>query len=130
MKVGFTGTREGMSQHQKQQFLLEFEKLEATEFHHGDCEGADAESHDIVREFFPNIWIVVHPPVSSYRRAYKIGDENRFPDEYLPRDERIVMETDVLIGAPLVDQEQPHSGTWYTIRFARGKTKPNIILTR
>ena len=95
MKIGFTGSREGMSRKQKEQFVLFLQDLDIKEFHHGDCEGADAEAHDIIREFFPNTKIVVHPPISDYRRAFKQGDEHREPDDYLPRDERIVMETDL-----------------------------------
>jgi hypothetical protein len=52
MKIGFTGTRKGMSQHQKEQFVLKMFELDPSEFRHGDCEGADAEAHDIIREFF------------------------------------------------------------------------------
>jgi hypothetical protein len=66
MKIGFTGSREGMSTHQKEQFVLKLNELGVTEFHHGDCAGADAQAHDIIREFFPNVKIVVHPPKSDY----------------------------------------------------------------
>ena len=130
MKIGFTGSREGMSQKQKEQFVLEMLKLEPTEFHHGDCEGADAEAHDIVREFFPAAKIVVHPPLNSSKRAFKDGDETREPDDYLPRDERIVNETSFLFGAPKSNIELKRSGTWYTIRYARRKDKKYIVLER
>jgi hypothetical protein len=130
MKIGFTGSREGMSQHQKEQFVLLLQDFPMTEFHHGDCEGADAEAHDIVREFFPDVWIVVHPPLSDYRRAFKEGDEIRERDDYLPRDERIVNETEYLFGAPLSDIEDKRSGSWYTIRYARRKTKEHHVLKR
>ena len=39
MKVGFTGTRLGMSQNQKEQFVLKLSELDVHEFHHGDCVG-------------------------------------------------------------------------------------------
>lgn len=131
MKIGFTGSREGMSQNQKEQFVIELELcIGFSEFHHGDCEGADAQAHDIVREFFPHVKIIVHPPISNYRRAFKQGDEMREPDDYLPRDERIVNETSRLIGAPLHDEEDKRSGTWYTICYARRRHKDHIILKR
>jgi hypothetical protein len=130
MKIGFTGSREGMSNKQKEQFVLLLQDMGMTEFHHGDCEGADAEAHDIVREFFPDVRIVVHPPLKGSKRAYKNGDETREPDDYLPRDERIVNETMFLFGAPKSNIELKRSGTWYTIRYARRKDKKHIVLER
>lgn len=130
MKVGFTGSREGMSQHQKEQFVLKMFDLKPTEFHHGDCEGADAEAHDIVREFFPTIKITIHPPIVSYRRAYKKGDETKPPEEYIVRDKNIVDSTQCLIGAPLTDDEIYRSGTWTTIRYGKKTNKPVYILKR
>lgn len=130
MKVGFTGSRTGMSQHQKEQFVITFDSLGVTEFHHGDCEGADAEAHDIVREFFPTVKIVVHPPRLPYKRAWKTGDEMRKPDDYLPRDRNIVHETAYLIGAPLMDDSTSKSGTWYTIRHSWKLGRPYKVLER
>ena len=131
MKIGFTGSREGMSQNQKEQFVLLMFQLRPTEFHHGDCEGADAQAHDIIREFFPDVKIVVHPPISNYLRAFKEGDIMMEPDDYIPRDERIVDSADYLIGAPKVtDHEERRSGSWYTIRYARRKNKLNKVLDR
>lgn len=130
MKVGFTGTRQGMSQAQKEQFVLLMYDLHPTEFHHGDCEGADAEAHDIIREFFPTCKIVVHPPVSNYLRAFKQGDEILEPLPYLVRDKKIVDATHYLIGAPLCDIEEKGSGTWYTIKYASETLKNRTILKR
>lgn len=130
MKVGFTGSRQGMSQNQKEQFVLKLFELSPTEFHHGDCEGADAEAHDIVREFFPDVKITVHPPLSDYLRAFRTGDIIMEQQDYLPRDENIVKSTDFLIAAPLHDEEEKRSGTWYTVRYARRKHKLHIVLKR
>lgn len=129
MRVGFTGTREGMSQQQKEQFVLKLQELNPTEFHHGDCIGADADAHDIVREFFPNVKIVIHPPVRTTTQAFKKGDESRVPAPYITRDKDIVNETMHLIGAPL-GPEKIRSGTWTTIRHARKTNKPHTILDR
>lgn len=131
MKVGFTGSREGMSQHQKEQFVVKLLELGITEFHHGDCKGADAEAHDIIREFLPNVKIHVHPPAAEFMRAFKQGDIMYEPEDYIPRDERIVDMTDILIGAPKVtDFEERRSGSWYTIRYARRKGKSHHVLDR
>jgi hypothetical protein len=130
MKVGVTGTREGMTLHQKEQFVLKLFELKVTEFHHGDCEGADAEAHDIVREFFPDVRIVVHPPSLTKTQAFRKGDEHRKPLPYIVRDKNIVDETEFLIGAPLSDTEVWRSGTWTTIRHARKTGKPHEVLKR
>lgn len=131
MKIGFTGSREGMSENQKEQFVLLMYQLNPTEFHHGDCEGADAQAHDIMREFFPNVKITVHPPISDYLRAFRVGDVMMEPDDYIPRDERIVDSTDYLIGAPKVTtHEERRSGSWYTIRYSRRKNKLSKVLDR
>jgi len=129
MRVGFTGTREGMSQQQKEQFVVKLYELNPTEFHHGDCIGADADAHDIVREFFPDVKVVIHPPSKTTTQAFKKGDESRVPAPYIMRDKDIVDETVHLIGAPL-GPEKIRSGTWTTIRYARKTNKPHTILDR
>ncbi len=130
MKVGFTGTQLGMSQHQKEQFVLKMYELNPTEFHHGDCIGADAQAHDIVREFFPDVKIHVHPPIYSNKRAFKVGDVTYEKDHYLVRDRRIVDSTEFLIGTPKTNLEELRSGTWTTIRHARKTNKMHKILSR
>jgi hypothetical protein len=119
-----------MSQHQKEQFVLKMMELNPTEFHHGDCEGADAEAHDIVREFFPNVKIHIYPPKSTYRQAHRCGDINYSPAPYLERDKDIVDSVEYMIGAPKQDNEIIRSGTWTTIRYARKTNKPNTVLAR
>jgi hypothetical protein len=130
MKIGFTGTQLGMSQHQKEQFVLKLDELGVTEFHHGDCIGADGEAHDIVRLFFPKVWIVGHLPLSNGKRAFKKCDAYRDPLPYLVRDHKIVDETEFLIGSPKSDAEILRSGTWATIRYARKKGDFLHILQR
>jgi hypothetical protein len=130
MRIGFTGTREGMTDHQKEQFVLKMQDLSPTEFHHGDCEGADAEAHDLVREFFPEVKIVVWPPNSAYRRAFKVGDETKEPESYLIRDKKIVDTVEYLFGAPKQNNEIIRSGTWTTIRYGRKTGKPVTVLER
>jgi hypothetical protein len=130
MKIGFTGTRKGMSQHQKEQFVLKMFELDPSEFHHGDCEGADAEAHDIIREFFPLVKIICHPPKSNSQRAWKHCDDYMDPLPYLTRDYKIVDDVDYMFGAPLQDNEIIRSGTWTTIRYSRKKNKLLTILER
>ena len=130
MKIGFTGSREGMSPLQIQHLVLLLCELKPSEFHHGDCKGADEEAHKIVEEFFPECRIVVHPPESDYLRAFCAAHEYKEPLGYVARDRKIVEDTVYLIGAPLTDVEQVRSGSWTTIRHARKLSRPLIVLQR
>lgn len=130
MRLGFTGSRHGMSQNQLEQFSLAVANLQPSEFHHGDCEGADAQAHDVVRLFCPDTRIIVHPPESDYLRAYKVGDEMRDPYGYTIRDRNIVDATDVLYATPNKNTYQPRSGSWFTIRYAELKEKPVKVFKR
>jgi hypothetical protein len=128
VKIGFTGTREGMSQAQKD--ALHLALVGATEFHHGDCIGADAEADVIAR--CVGVHVVIHPPSDPKLRAfcYQPGDGIWATDSYLNRDWDIVRVTDCLIAAPLTESETPRSGTWATVRMAREADRPIAILAR
>lgn len=117
MKIGFTGTQRGMTPAQKTSFEALIQELRLTEFHHGDCIGADQDAHDIVVR--RDVWVVLHPPTVIDKRAFCVGNEKRVPKWYLERNHDIVDETDVLIAAPGEDVEQLRSGTWATVRYAR-----------
>lgn len=131
--VGFTGTRQGMSDYQKRALrkAMEAASLDGIEnvLHHGDCLGADAEAHDIAVDLG---WdIVIHPPVAEYMRAYK-GDGAILlpPQEYLERDRAIVDASRFIFAAPKSNKEERRSGTWFTIRYARKTSKRVILLSR
>ena len=120
--VGFTGTRDGMTNSQWQEVLGCLGDLRPGTFHHGDCEGADAQAHDLARDLG---WrIVVHPPSDDRLRAYCKGDEFREPKPYLDRNRDIADETALLIAAPATAVRVPGSGTWFTIGYAQRQGKP------
>lgn len=135
MKIGFTGTREGLSANQAvalEYFLRKFKPV--IEFHHGCCLGADAEAHDIAFRF--NISIHAHPAKNpslrmdyqDYRSVVLICPKTT----YLERNRNIVDSTEILIACPKEDKEPPSNrgrpgGTWYTIRYAR-KQKHTIYI--
>ncbi len=136
MKVGFTGTRRGMSQYQFERiaaFIDEHDDI--TEFHHGDCVGADAEAHDIF-EAIDGCTIVIHPPKAFRHRAFKheryffISGKMRLhkPLPYLERNHALVDATDMLVATPFEDKEIRRSGTWATIRYAQLVDKPIYII--
>jgi hypothetical protein len=126
MKIGVTGTREGATEYQLNELRSVLTDLKGTEFHHGDCEGVDAQAAAIAREL--GYTIVCHPPESDFLRAYFESDEYRIPAGYLKRDRAIVDECDVLLVLPLQMEWQPKGGTWYTHDYAKKKSKPfNVI---
>lgn len=122
LHIGVTGSRFGMSKHQKitfKKFINEKTAPEIAALHHGDCVGADAECHDIAVKL--NICTHSHPPIRDQYRAYKGSDKIYAPREYLARDRDIVDMSKVLFAFPNSEYESPRSGTWYTVRYARKK---------
>jgi hypothetical protein len=138
-RLGFTGTQLGMSEHQAREFAALVLRLQPTEFHHGDCIGADAEAHDIVRRISPATHIVVHPPINPDKRAFRVATSSRAarpgdvvlqPKEYLERNHAIVDATDLLVAAPRADEEELRRGTWTTVRYARKLGRAVFLLPR
>ena len=116
MKVGFTGTREGMTQAQREAVAGVLARLSALEFHHGDCIGADEQAAEIARTIGYKIYS--HPPSNAAIRAFTTADVELEPRDYLVRNRAIVDATDVMVAAP-VGPEVQRSGTWSTVRYAR-----------
>ena len=114
LKFGFTGTRKGMSQPQKN-FVQALLKRHGGQLHHGDCIGADAEAHELAKAL--GCHITVHPPANEEYRAHKAGDVILPPAGYDVRNAQIVLSSDVLIAAPANQLEV--GGTWRTINFFR-----------
>lgn len=135
-KIGFTGSRRGMTKVQKEKIKELFASYDSFELHHGDCVGADDEAHNIARKMemaaeITFVKIVVHPPSDNKLRAYTIGDTLKGTKPYLNRNRDIVDETDFLIAFPNGHEGQgknKRSGTWYTIRYARSVNKPVTIV--
>ena len=124
MKLGFTGTQQGMTDIQKKLVSIQIE--ECTEFHHGDCIGADAEAANLASLL--NKHIVSHPPIKDYRRARTMANEIRQAKDYLIRNHDIVNETHKLLAAPKEKKEVLRSGTWATIRYAKKIGRTIIIV--
>src|SRR5574337_1801677 len=132
MNIGFTGTQRGMTKRQAASVhhLLETFASAAweVEFHHGDCTGADAEAHEIMRQVaalahLDDCTIVIHPPSDPKARAFCKGDYTWLPIDYLVRNRDIVDNTRLLIAAPRGEKEALRSGTWATVRYARKQGK-------
>lgn len=139
MRIGFTGTQEGMTNDQLIQvhmLLGDLQAAGATHAIHGMCIGADAQFHEQAKGF--KYVTVGYPGVTAFgemkhRSACK-------PDEVVPakpfliRNRDIVRESDVMIATPKEAREQAlgllsiRSGTWATIRYARSAHKPLLIV--
>ena len=132
LRVGFTGTQEGMSSEQKAALLhtlTTLNVLREMEFHHGDCIGADAEAHKIAKSC--DIDIIIHPPLVETKRAFCEGFKIRHkPAPYIARNHDIVDACDLIIVAPRSNEEELRSGTWATYRYADKANKSIILLSR
>lgn len=123
LSIGFTGTRLGMSDVQKDILYKLLSKHDGI-FHHGDCIGADAEAHDIARAL--NWTIHCHPPINSRLRAFKNCDSSSPPKEYLTRNKDIVNSSQYLLACPKSRQEV--GGTWQTINYAKANNRQFSII--
>lgn len=135
MHIGFTGTQKGMTDKQLGELTRWLQQLHNRgyrTFHHGDCVGADEEAHDIAVSL--DYDIVIHPPLNESKRAFcdsKHVDVNvvvHEPKEYLQRNHDIVDTCAEMVACPAEITEQVRSGTWATVRYARKRKKPLIIL--
>jgi len=118
--VGFTGTRQGMTDRQKLAlssllYLLHGDCEEDSDdlvFHHGGEPHADQEAAMIASGVF---W-----STKKYRPAKKDAKH------LLERNHKIVDAVSILIAAPRSLAEEVRSGTWATVRYAR-KTMTSVI---
>jgi hypothetical protein len=131
MKLGITGTREGMNEHQFEllQQYLTLHYCEGAEFHHGDCVGVDAEAATLAKDI--GYRIISHPgPTVDNLRAFVECDESHEPASHFKRNRTIVETCDCLIVIPLQNSCQPRGGTWYTASYAKKTNKPFVIFWR
>lgn len=120
--LGFTGTREGMTDRQQRSVYTLVLMLDPWNVHHGDCVGADDQMDQIAVEL--GIGVCVHPPLDPKHRAWcdtRPHDADFLlyePRPYLNRNHAIVTDTEGLIATPKTMVETKRSGTWATIRYA------------
>lgn len=135
MRVGFTGTRQGMTNEQVlhvHMLLGDLQAAGAIEAHHGMCAGSDKQFHDMALALhYP---VVGHPGMGGsgrvkYRAVCQGLTEERPPLFFLARNREIVKAASVVIATPkeMIEQER-WSGTWATIRYTRQAGKPLIIV--
>ena len=126
MMAGFTGTRKGMSQKQKEALIRLIAESTFSEAHHGSCVGADYQFHDLCCTY--GVPVVIHPPTNGINRAKCHGGRVLPAKPYIERNHDIVDACDVLIACPSETEEVLRSGTWATVRYARKRNKRVIVL--
>lgn len=122
MKIGVTGTRNGMNEEQMKRFkftLATMIQSQEDEFHHGDCVGVDEEAAIIASNM--GIQTVCHPPVDESLRAYHNSTTILEQKNHFARNRNIVDSVDFLFVVPYQDEWQSRGGTWYTHDYARKK---------
>lgn len=125
MKIGFTGTRQGMTPAQIEQVKLWLPR--GIELHDGDCIGADSQAFHLAKH--QGLRTVSHPPLNPKFQAKNVHDMTRPPFDYTTRNHHIVDETQLLIATPKEYTEQWRgSGTWATIRYARNWNAPRVVI--
>lgn len=130
MRVGFSGTQEGMTETQVRivSFRLSQHGNEGCEFHHGLCIGADEQAHRLALKW--GYRVHGHPPAWAGKMANLPPTDFAmlYPAlSYLDRNKRIVEDCDLLIAAPN-GPEIVRSGTWSTIRHARKLRRPVMLV--
>ena len=126
--LGFSGTQNGMSIHQKDGVWSILQAFQPREVHHGDCVGSDEEFHNLCIDFVPRPAIHVHPPDNPNRRAFCIEDFIYPEKSYMERNDDIVLYSHALVATPKGTEVRIGSGTWATIRRARKKGIPIYII--
>ena len=129
MKLGVTGTRQGMTHVQQIQFgKYASSLLPLEEFHHGDCVGADEQAASIVSKLPGDHVVLGHPPTDEKHRAFFKSDGTYDAKAYLQRNRDIVQAVDLLIVCPKDRTRERRSGTWATCRYAEKNGKPVTII--
>jgi hypothetical protein len=126
INVGFTGSREGVTEAQAIQlgFFLEALFVSGARFHHGDCVGADAYAHKLAKQL--GYFTVGHPPSDPKLRAFCEADVLEVERPYLDRNKDIVDASDFMIATP--SKSRKTGGTWSTVNYARKVNKPVAVI--
>lgn len=134
MRVGFSGTRQGMTNDQVLQvhmLLGDLRSAGATQATHGMCQGADKQFHDMAKAL--SYFVIGCPGVTTDGYQYfrsNVECDLVMPEKpFLIRNRNIINESDVILITPKETREQfKGSGTWASIRYARTANKPLVVI--
>lgn len=123
--MGFTGGRAGMTREQAHVVLNVLQGIQPSKVFHGDCDGSDKQFDEMCAQH--GIWREAYPGMDarglSPSRAFCDADVVHPTLPYKDRDRLIAQRgTDLLLATPSgAEDEQPRSGTWYTVRYAHNQ---------
>lgn len=125
MIVGFTGTRNELTEWQKRKIFELLTKLRPRYAHHGMCVGGDDTFNTVCLSL--GIMTIGWPSnipklVANCRVSYRNN-----PSPPLERNVWIVKASEVMICCPYENKEIIRSGTWSTIRESRRQHKKRYI---
>lgn len=133
LHIGMTGTRSGMTPHQRQTvkdllhlLILTDIHAEQISVHHGDCVGADEEFAQIAQSL--GCKTICHPPLDNRLRAWHNSDEILAPKSYFARNRDIVDASSMLVVIPWQMEWQSNGGTWYTHDYAVKQKKLRFMV--
>ena len=141
MKIGFTGTRIGMTEVQSgliSQILnshfnsglalaaADVHRDIRQEFIFGDCIGADEQAARMAKSI--GYQLIARPSTLEKQRAYVLVDYAYPPEHPLERNRKIVYDCELLLACPATYEEILRSGTWSTIRCAKRVHRQLIII--
>lgn len=130
--LGFTGSRQGLTERQRTLLASIIEETEPSVVVHGGAKGADTEFHNIcIRMTVP--LIKVYP--SCFTHAWgELHESSRtkiiYMDQQPPLDRNwdIVRDRDLVVACPNTAQETLRSGTWATVRYAQQLERTIIVI--
>lgn len=131
MKLGFTGTRKGMTDDQLDTLYawLMFCKDEVEEVHFGLCRGSDAQFYHMLLAVKPDAYIVGHPCDLIDQQVILPCDELRPVEASIRRNHDIVDEVDTMLATPETFKNVLRSGTYSCLRYAAAVNRDlNIVL--
>lgn len=131
MRIGFTGTRSGMSDLQKQSVIDFIKSKVITKIIHGGCIGADMDFHYICKDYYREVYpghFKNNPNDRTLQGNYLDADLIHESQSHFKRNRDIVDNCDILIATPYNNNGK--GGTWYTINYAKKIGKPIIIFER
>lgn len=136
MKIGFTGTRKGMTEAQLHTFMELFQKsphANPEDFHHGMAIGSDEDAVVIVHDQTDRSTVIIAHPCNLHesqqsQKARGLSTVVHTEEPPLKRNCDIVDAVEKIIACPGGMVEEQRSGTWATIRYTRKQRNKLVII--